>query len=121
MKKRVKGKPTQWLDRDLKYDMDRHDKVLPKARKTKSNNEYIYRKLRNYCNNKLRKARKNHYRNMLNESKLSPQKFWRTIKSIFPTKSRNATNQNKCTAKSFGDYFATAVSKLKKSAFIGFF
>jgi len=50
---------------------------------------------------------------MLNENRLNPKRFWKIIKSIFPTKSKNASNQNQCTATTFGDYFATAVLKFK--------
>jgi len=120
VKKRVKGKPTPWLDITLKRHMDRRDKILRKARNTKSETDWnLYKKLRNFCNNRIRSARKNYHRNMLNENRLNARSFWRTIKSIFPTKSKASNfGHSKCTARSFGDFFATAVSKLKKSCFL---
>ena len=36
VKKRTKGKPSPWLDADIKRDMDYHDNVLRKARKNNS-------------------------------------------------------------------------------------
>jgi len=89
VKKRLKGKPTPWLNVNIKADMDRRDKILRKARKTKNEGDWrLYKKLRNYCNNRLKNARKAYYKNLLNEN-----------------------------AKSFGDYFFTAVSKLKEIYF----
>ena len=101
--------------------MDRRDKILRKARKSKSETDWkMYKKLKNFCNNRLRTARKNYHRNMLNKNRLNPRNFWKKIKSIFPTKAKssNSSQQKKCTAKSVGEYFATAVSKLKKNYFL---
>ena len=62
--------------------MDRRDKVLRKARKPKSDNDWmLYKRLRNFCNNRLKTARKNYHRNMLNEIRLNLRNFWRAIKS----------------------------------------
>ena len=116
-KKRQKGKPTPWLDINVRRDMDQQDKVLWKARKSKSDNNWIlYKRLRNFCNNRLKTACKNYYHNMLNENRLNPRNFRRTIKSIFPTKAKNCKSQ--CSAKSFGHYFELAVLKLRKTLYV---
>lgn len=108
------------MDVDIKRDMNRRDKVLRKARKSGSDADWrLYKKLRNFCNNRLRTARRNYHRNMLNEHRLNPRSFWKTIKSIFPTKAKvNSSQQSNCNAKSFGTFFSTAVSKLKKAHFL---
>ena len=94
--------------------MDRRDKVLRKARKSKSDTDWqLYKNLRKFCNNRLKSARKNYHRNLLNESRMNPRNFSKTIKSIFPTKSAKNC-KTRCSAKSFGTYFESAVSNLKK-------
>ena len=54
MNKRVKGKPSPWLNKDTKAQMNNRDKALRKARRTKDENDWsIYKRLRNKCNNFL--------------------------------------------------------------------
>lgn len=118
--KRVKGKPAPWIDRDIHADMDKRDMVLRKARKSNNEKDWkLYRKLRNYCTNRLRTARKKHHQQLLEQNRINPRKFWQTIKNIFPSKLKRSTSfdNSKEKAQSFSEYFATAVTKLKATCY----
>ena len=79
MTKRVKGR--------MKTLMNSRDKILRKARKSKRECDWSsYRRLRNSCNNKIKQAKQNYYKNLLLENCKKPQKFWKYIKDIFPIK-----------------------------------
>jgi len=74
--KRVKGKATPWIDREIRDCMDRRDKLLRRGRKYKDPNDWLlYKSLRNQCTNRLRAARKAYHHNLLNENKDNPKKF----------------------------------------------
>lgn len=80
---------------------------------------YIYKPLRNQCNNLLRKAKSTYHKNLLNENSLSPKKFWNVIKNIFPTKVKGTTpkTSNKdVIANKFSGWFSTIVTSLKQKA-----
>ena len=71
-KKRLSGKPTPWLNIGIKQHMDRRDKLLRKARKSNSGHDWkLYKKLKTFCNNALRKSKRNYYRGLLNENRLN--------------------------------------------------
>ena len=122
--KRVKGRPCPWIDDELKRTMNRRDRILRKARSSWIDNDgKTYKTLRNLCNNMQKKAKATYHKNLLNQNKLNPKSFWRTVKDIFPTKasgSKNNSNNeanNKTLAENFRQYFSTAVHKLKSNAF----
>ena len=65
-------------------------KNCKKARKTKKEVDWsTYRNLRNECTRKIRLARSNYNRNLLEENVNQPRKFWKVINSIIPTNSKN--------------------------------
>ena len=47
-----------------------------------------YKPKRNYVNNAIKRAKKIHYTKLLNESVSKPEKFWKSIKEVFPTKNK---------------------------------
>ena len=53
---------------------------------------------------------------MNEEEKVSPKTFWKTIKSIFPTKSTKHSNEALTRAQGFSDYFSSIVGKLKSKS-----
>ena len=100
--------------------MDRRDKLLRKARKSNSKRYWkLYKKLKTFCNNAVRKSKRNYYHRILNENRLNPRRFWKSIKSIFSSKMKISTTSEgtKCSAISFAKFFSTAVSNLKRSCF----
>ena len=74
--KRVRGKPCPWLTSDLKSKMTTRDKILRKMRKTKLQFDInAYKAKRNEVNIALRKAKSQHFKNLLSENTNSPKKI----------------------------------------------
>lgn len=120
--RKVKGKPTPWLDESVKPHMDQRDKLLRKARKSNSpENWSAYKRLRNTCTNLLRSARRKYHQNLLNENRLNPKNFWKAIKKIFPSKKKTSPSSSESESNEkvskFRDLFASVVNKLKKNSF----
>ena len=92
IEKRVKGRPCPWLNIDTKKLMNRRDQTLRRARKSKSNSDWKSNKtLRNKCNKKIKKAKSNYHKKVLNDN-INKPKFWSEIKNVFPGKSRSMAN-----------------------------
>ena len=128
--KRVKGDDCPWLNDLIKKEMNTRDKLMRKARRTKKDIDWSnYKRKRNFVINAIKRAKKLHYTNLLNESASAPEKFWRSIKEIFPTKSKSQpsscsiiingekTCDNKTIANGFCKFFSSAANTLKRKAF----
>ena len=50
------------------------------------------RPLRNKCNKKIKKAKSNHHKKVLNDNINKPKKFWSQNKNVFPGKSQSVAN-----------------------------
>ena len=119
-KKRLSRKPTLWLNIEIKQHINRRDKLLRKVWKSNSEHDWkSYKKLKTFCNNVLWKSKRNYYYGLLNENRLNPRRFWKSIKTIFLTKTKISTTSEgtKCSATSFAKFFSTAVTNLKRSCF----
>ena len=58
-----------WIGGDVKKLMNERDQVIRKARKTKSENDWLrYKTLRNQCNNLLKKSGSQYNKNLIEES-----------------------------------------------------
>ena len=67
--------------------MNERDKLLLKSRKTNSEAHTLaYKQKRNKVNKAIQKAKSIFDRNLLRENSNDPKKFWKTLKSIDPTK-----------------------------------
>lgn len=119
VEKRVKGKPSEWLDESIKTEMNRRDALLRRARKSKNINFWReYKKQRNKCTGKIKKARASFHQRMLNDTRLSPRKFWNTIKTIFPNKGKAkspSSSDIQSRVSKFGKYFSTVTMILKSN------
>ena len=92
IEKRMKGRPCPWLNIDTKKLMNRRDQTLRRARKSKSNDNWeSYKTLRNKCSKKIKKAKSNYHKKVLNDN-INKPKFWSEIKNVFPGKSRSMAN-----------------------------
>ena len=115
----MKGRPCPWLDIDTKKLMNRRDQTLRKASKSKSNDDWKSCKtLRNKCNKKIKKAKSNHHKKVLNDNINKPKKFWSQIKSVFPGKSQsmaNVSTDKRPSLNILSRFYNTVASKLKKS------
>lgn len=88
--KRIRGKPCPWLTSDIKIAMNSRDQLLRKYRKTKTNTDFpTYKRMRNYVNSMVRTAKSQYHRTLLDQNANNPDKFWESIKQIYPNKSRN--------------------------------
>ena len=125
--KKVRGKPAPWLNNVVKSLMNARDKLLHKSRRTKANSDISQYKLkRNEVNTAVRKAKSTYYKNLLNENSSDVNKFWKTLKSIFPTKKRDKTSTRsfdigveKTTdssqiANAFCSFFTQVIASLKR-------
>lgn len=91
MTKTVKGKFCPWLSTELKEKMNIKDRLLRKARQTRETDDWNkYKQARNTCNNALRTAKQKFHQDLLTESKNTPNAFWKSIISLFPSKNDNA-------------------------------
>ena len=106
------------INEDVKQKMNRQDILLRRARRLKDNQSWrAYKNQRNLCNNAVRKAKATYHRNMLEENKLSPKKFWNVIKSIFPLRSKSSAFQLKDRVNEFSKYFSNVVTKMKMATY----
>eukprot|EP00794_Sanderia_malayensis_P004093 gene4093-4647_t len=91
IQKIVKGKVAPWLNEGVKRLMNERDKVLRKFRKTKAEvDQAAYKEKRNAVNVAMRKAKSSYHRKLLSENAGNPNRFWRTIRSIYPSKPKNS-------------------------------
>ena len=87
--KRVKGKRSPWINCNLKKEMNSRDSLRRRFQKTRTESDQnAYKKQRNKTNILVRKAKGEHHKKLLKDSASNPQKFWRTIKNIFPSKEK---------------------------------
>ncbi len=88
-----------------------------------------YKQKRNKVNIAVRRAKSDYQKKLLKESSKDPNKFWRTLKSIYPTKTNDTQSMktldvngvkirdSHLIADAFCSYFASIVTTLKKNAF----
>jgi exonuclease III len=125
--KRVKGKRSPWINRDLKKEMNKRDAFHRRFRKSKAENDHaIYKQQRNRTNILIRKAKRNYNKNLLRESAKNSKKFWSAIKTIFPAKGKSpiAKSDNKSYSKpsviasKFCSYFTNVATSLKQKTIL---
>jgi len=90
--KRVKGKKSPWLNREIKQEMNTRDSLHRRSRKTKSLIDFeAFKRQRNKVNRLVRRTKRNHSQEMLKDSANDPKRFWKVLKKIFPTKESTST------------------------------
>lgn len=129
--KTIKGKPAPWLNRELKQHMNIRDELLRKAQKTKNEDTWIaYRRKKNFVINELKRSKRSYFQNKLREDRGNPNRFWKTIKNLFPLKAAptsisktfdidgTSTTDNQAIAEAFCKFFSSIASKLKSQSFL---
>ena len=127
--KKVKGNICPWLTKDIKNKMNDRDKMLRKARKSKQEIDWsAYKLCRNRVQAQIKKCKSQYYKNLLKNSLNSSDKFWKAIKSVFPTKAMSPkTNPSfnvdgktitdiNVIANVFCRYFSTVANSLKRKS-----
>ena len=117
------------LNTEVKKLMNNRDKLLRKLRKTKVEVDISqYKRKRNEVNIAIRKVKSTYHKNTLKENSKNPRKFWKAIKSIYPTKASSGpsrhsfdaqgekTNDAIIVANGFCTFFATIVTTLCEKA-----
>ena len=105
--------------------MDYKDVLQQNFCKLKTNENYEkYKRQRNKVNNLIKRAKKKYNKNLLDENTKSATSFWRTLKSIFPTKPKSkltsttfVVNEEEISKKEtitngFGQFFSSVAIKL---------
>ena len=130
--KRIKGKPSPWITKDLKKHMNTRDQLRRRAKKSgKTDDWQIYSRKRNFVKNEISRAKRHHFKNQLRENANNPDRFWKVIKDVFPTKNKSSTaaksfnldNGENTTDKhtiseGFCKFYTTIASKLKDKSFL---
>ena len=131
--KRVRGKPSPWLTREIKQLIDAREYHLHQSERTegavKDDHWNRYKNLRNSINNKIRTAKANHVRAVFRESRNQPNDFWKQIKKCYPVKDTETTQKSfkidgrltsdtKTIANAFCSFFAKVWSSLMTSPII---
>ena len=79
-----------WLTVELKSEMDYRDVLQRKFRKSKTTENYEkYKRQKKKVNNLIKRVKQNYNKNLLDENTKNATSFWRTLKSIFPTKPKS--------------------------------
>ena len=128
--KKIKGKLSPWLTADIKKLMNDRDKLLRKYRRVKSRAlKEQFKPKRNLVNVAVRTAKSNYTKSLLEENANNASSFWKTLKRIFPTKTKNCHVENSFTidgkkethpskiVEEFCQYFSTVVKVLKESTY----
>ena len=119
----MKGKKTSWLTRELKHEINRRDIFQRKLRKSKSiTDKKNIRRQRNRVNVLVRKAKSSHSKKILKESANDPNRFRKTIKTIYPTKVKETMTKTMLiserittNAKEIAPHFCTFFSNIPSS------
>ncbi|MEM6812713.1 MAG: reverse transcriptase family protein, partial [Pseudomonadota bacterium] len=126
--KKVKTEKSAWLNRELKQQMNQRDALQRKFRKSRSTEDFEnYKRLRNRVNINIRKAKNEHSQRLLRESANDPNRFWKAVKKIYPTKVKETiskamligerlTTNAKEIASSFCSFFSKVATTLKSKA-----
>ena len=99
--------------------MNERDMLLRKSRRTKSKSDILaYKQKQNEANIAVKRAKSSYYKNLLSENSENPSKFWKILKSIYPSKKKK-----KYTSQSFdiGDHVKTCDPFTISNAFCKFF
>ena len=129
--KRVKGKKSPWMSKEIKRHMNIRDQLYRKARKSKKQLDWVsYKRKRNFVKNEIQRTKKNFISKELRDTSNKPDKFWNTVKKLYPTKSKSSkltttfrTIDNKMLtekqsiADGFCQFFSSAANRLKRTTF----
>ena len=128
--KKVRGKPAPWLSNKVKVLMNHRDKLLRRSKRTRKESDISeYKRKRNEVNIAIKRAKSDYHKKLLKESAKDPNKFWKTLKSIYPTKKNDKQTMKTLDidgakikdphliAEAFCSFFTGIVTTLKEKAF----
>ena len=128
--KKVRGKPAPWLNNEVKALMNDRDKLLRRSRRTRKESDIsAYKRKRNEVNIAVKRTKSDYHKKLLKENSKDPNKFWRTLKSIYSTKTNDKQSMKTLDvdgvqirdphliADAFCSFFTSTVTILKEKAF----
>ena len=78
--KRVKGKKSPWMSKEIKCHMNIRDQLYRKARKSKKQLDLVsYKRKRNFVRNEIQRTKRNFISKELRDTSNKPDKFWNTL------------------------------------------
>ena len=88
MSKRVKGRLSPWITKDVKSEISLRDRLLRKARRTNLEIDWSsYKRQLNRVASLVKKCKNKYHKDLLKESANTTDKSWAAIKKVYPTKS----------------------------------
>ena len=76
LQKIVKGKTSPWITNNIKKELNHHDSLMSKFRKSRNKTDHEnFKRQRSKVNIIVRKAKNQNYQNQLSESAKDPDKF----------------------------------------------
>ena len=108
--------------------MNHRDKLHRKFLKSKLKTDWnMYKTAQNHATNIIQCAQETHYKFILRDSEKNPNKFWKMIKTIFPSKKKQppaasfnvdakCTTNKKSIASRFCSFFSKIVGALKEKS-----
>ena len=125
--KLVKRKKSPCMLREIKRHMNIRDQLYRKARKSKKQLDWVlYECKRNFVKNEIQRTKNNFISKELRDTSNKPDKFWNTLKKLYPTKSKSSklmtsfrTIDNKILTEkqSIAQFFYSATNRLKGTTF----
>ena len=91
--KKFKKKPSKntiWLNLEIQKEIEIKNMLLLKAKKSKDRNDIkLAHKKRNHVNRLIKNAKKNYYKDKLNENIKNSKDIWKFIRELFPNKNNS--------------------------------
>ena len=129
--KRVKGKKSAWMSKEIKRHMNIRDQLYRKARKSKKQLDWVsYKRKRNFVKNEIQRTKKTFTSKELRDNSNKPYKFWNTVNKLYPTKLKSSKlkttfrttdnkmlNEKQSIANRFCQFFSSAANRLKRTTF----
>ena len=119
--KRIRGRPCPWLTEELSAELNKKDQLFRKAKKSQNPLDWnVYKIQRNKANNLLRKTKSKYHQTALNENINKPDKFWKTVKTLYPNKNQSPNSspidlntEKISTVNKFNTFFTNIATNLK--------
>ena len=119
------------MSKEIKRHMNIRDQLYRKARKSKKQLDCVsYKRKQNFAKNEIQRTKRNFIFKELRDTSNKPDKFWNTIKKLYPTKSKSSKlmttfhtiddkilTEKQSIADGFCKFFSSAANRLKKTTF----
>ena len=115
---RLKNRRNKWITPDVVQLIYKRDYLHSKAIKSNDvcrQNEFwkSYRNMRNHVTKTIKKLKLQHYNNITDNHKNRPKKFWKELKNVFPTKSKQKVPD--ISPDEFNHFFANIGTKVAQT------